>query len=698
MKGINSIGIYIKMKEKRLLIAESDRKRSRALAQSTGLSPLLCAVLDARGIRTAKDASAYLDTSVDRLLDPGTLRDLPEAVSILRDAIAKGERIAVYGDYDVDGVTATVVLTDALRSLGADCLYYIPDRLTEGYGLHIPAVDQLREKGVRLLVTVDTGTTAVEEVAHIHASGMRVIITDHHECPETLPDADAVVNPKNPACTYAFRDLAGVGVAFKLVCALLGDVHKALDRYAELVCLGTVADVMPLREENRVIVNYGLRRIPTTRNAGLAALCREAGLNTGKPISASSLSFALAPRINAAGRFGLAGRAAELFLTQDETCAREIAAELTALNRRRQGSENQMLGEAIDELNAACDPVRDRAFVLWHKDWHHGILGIVASRLTDRYARPVILLSVDGDTAKGSGRSIRGFNLYDALAALPTRPKQFGGHELAAGLTIDTASLDDFRRDFRDYAGSRLTEEDCVPCLDVDCEIEPDELTLDAVQGLSLLEPTGMGNPEPVFFLRQLVIRSISPIGNNRHTRMKLERAGCTLSCVYFGKNPAELGLGEGDSVDIAANAQINDFRGRNVQLVLREARLSAVERLRDADSRALYSRFHAGDPLTADECRQLCPNRPELVAIWRYLASQSGGQPLTVDPVWLYRELRRVSRYPLSLGKLLLSLDVFSELGLLTVEPDGDRLRIALIPGAPKADLNNSAILASLR
>ena len=683
------------MKEKRLLIAGSDPVQARELAQVTGLSPLLCAVLCARGIRTPAEAMEFLDTSAERLLDPMTLDGVPEAVEIIRDALKKGERIAVYGDYDVDGVTATCVLTDTLRSLGADCTYYIPDRLTEGYGLHTPSIDALAARGVRLLITVDTGITAVEEVAHIREAGMRVIITDHHECPEVLPQADAVINPKNPACGYGFRDLAGVGVTFKLVCALLGDVHAALERYAELVCLGTVADVMPLRSENRVIVNYGLRHIPTTRNAGLSALCREAGLNLTKPVSAASLSFALAPRINAAGRFGVADRAAELFLTRDESRAAEIAAELTELNRRRQSSENQMLSEAVAELKATCDPEADRAFVLWHKEWHHGILGIVASRLTDRYARPVILLSVDGDTAKGSGRSIRGFNLYDALTELPTRPRQYGGHELAAGLTIDTALLEDFRRDLRAYAAERLTEADCVPCLDVDCEVEPEALTLDAVQGLSALEPTGMGNPEPVFVLRQLVVRAISPIGNNRHTRLRLERAGCTLSCVYFGRTPEDLGLGEGDSVDVAANVQVNDFRGRNVQLVLRDIRLSEREKERDAASLALRRRFLAGEALDDAQKRELSPVRPELVTVWRALALRS---PFDLDPTVFYREIRRSSRYPLTLGRFRIMLDVFRELGLLTVREEGEKLHVELVPDAPKANLNDSAILAALR
>ncbi len=686
------------IKEKRLLIAGCDPERAEGLARETGLSRLLCMVLTARGIRTAQEAAAFLDTSVERLLPPESLSGIPEAVAVIRGAVAAHERIAVYGDYDVDGITATCVLTDALRRMGADCIYYIPDRLTEGYGLHPESVDRLCDAGVRLVVTVDTGITAADEVRRLHERGVRVVVTDHHECPEVLPEAEAVVDPKNPACGYGFRELAGVGVAFKLVCALLGDAHEALDRYSELVALGTVADVMPLRSENRVIVNYGLRRFPTTKNVGLAALCREAGLSQDKPVSASSLSFSLAPRINAAGRFSTAGRAAELFLTQDPARAEAIASELSELNRARQGSENQMLQEALQVLSESCDPERDRAFVLWHNAWHHGVLGIVASRLTDRYARPVILLSVDGETAKGSGRSIRAFNLYDALSALPTRPMQFGGHALAAGMTIESDKLEDFRRDFRDYASEHLTEEDCVPCLDADCEIDPDVLTLTAVQSLCALEPMGMGNPEPIFVLRHLNIRSISPIGNNRHTRLRLERSGCSLGCVLFGKNPTELGLGEGDCVDVAAAAQVNDFRGRNVQLVLRDIRLSEQERMRDRDSRALYERFRAGDKLTREECLSLCPGRTELVALWQAVGAPAPEGAAPFSPESLYRALRRSSHAPVTLGMLLVGLDVFSELGLLTCKTVPEGIIASPVPGAPKANLNDSRILAALR
>ncbi|NMA08918.1 MAG: single-stranded-DNA-specific exonuclease RecJ [Clostridiales bacterium] len=683
------------MTEKRWLISQADLPLARELSQKTGLSLLLCTVLSARGVKSPAEVCALLDTSVDTLIDPFALSGIREAVDTIRDAIAHRQRIAVYGDYDVDGVTATCLLIDCLRTLGADCLYYIPDRLTEGYGVHPDALCKLRDAGVDLIITVDTGVTAVEEIALAYSLGMRVVITDHHECAGAVPDAEAVVDPKLPGCTYPFRELAGVGVAFKLVCALLGDTHTALERYAELVCLGTVADVMPLRGESRVIVNYGLRKLAYTRSVGLRALLRESGVLSGKrPLSATSLSFALAPRINAAGRFGLASRAVELFLTDDDTLAQTIAAELSEINRQRQGTENDMLREALDVLESACDPVRDRAFVLWHEGWHHGILGIVASRLTDRFSRPVILLSVDGDTAKGSGRSIPGFNLYNALSHIPTR--QFGGHELAAGLTLDTADLERFRDDFCAYAAENLSEEDCVPCIDVDCEITPKLLTLDAVASLSRLEPTGMGNPEPVFCLRDLRISQLAAIGNNRHTRLFLEGDGCRLPCVYFGRNPDELGLLDGDMVDVVCGAQVNDFRGRAVQLILKDIRRTEVERKQDNETRGLYERFRSGDTLTESERRKLRPEREELVSVWQYVAVRAKTKALTEDAAKLYREVRAAYQTPTTLGRLYIALDVFAELGLLRQERHGGR--VTLEPQREvKADLAESQILAQL-
>lgn len=681
---------------KRITLHPCDKQEAERLAAAAQIPLLLAMVLVSRGV---SDVASFLDASPALLGDPFRMLGMKKAAEIIRDAIEKHERIAVYGDYDVDGVTATCVLLSALKGLGADCVYYIPDRLTEGYGLHRGAVERLvNEMGAKLIVTVDTGITATEEVAFCREMGIRIVVTDHHECPDELPAADAVVDPRNPAETYPFCELAGVGVAFKLVQALVGDADAVLEQYAELVSLGTVADVMPLRSENRAIVNCGLKKFGMTSNVGLAALMKEAGIPGNKPVTAATLSFALAPRINAAGRFGMAGRAAELFLTNDPDEAAKIAQELTMYNMQRQTQENEMLGEAMQELEASCDPENDRIFILWHELWHHGILGIVASRLTDRFSRPVILLSVDGEVAKGSGRSIKGFNLYDALAAVPTRPLQFGGHELAAGLTLDSTALEQFREDLRTYASEHLKLEDCVPTLEAECEVEPALLTLEAAESLTLLEPTGMGNPEPLFYMQGLSIREIAAIGNGKHTRMRLERDGVSLKCVYFGKSPEELGLGEGDVIEVCANVQVNDFRGRSVQLVLREARLSATERERDVQSRRVFERFMSGAQLNIQEKAHLRLTRPELIAVWRCLtggADEKG--TLIVQTAGFYREIHRKTNTVMSAGKLLTALCVFDELGLARMGYTQDQIIVQIVPNAPKADLNTSRFLAAL-
>jgi len=687
------------MNLKRLNLRPCNRYEAEDLAKAARIPLLLAMTLLSRGVSTPREVADYLNTGSELLLDPFMMRNMAKAVAIIHDAIYKGEKIAVYGDYDVDGVTATCVMVDTLKKLGASCAYYIPFRLSEGYGLHQEALRRLiDDEGASLIITVDTGITAVREVAYCKSRGVRVVVTDHHECPDILPKADAVIDPKSPVETYPFSQFAGVGVAFKLAQALLGDSQAVLERYAELVSLGTVADVMPLRDENRAIVNRGLQKLSESTNVGLRALCEETGLLGNRAVTASSLSFILAPRINAAGRFDAADRAARLFLTDDPKEAAEIAHELTAFNAKRQVSENVMLQEAEQVIRETCDVENDRVFILWHADWHHGILGIVASRLTERYARPVILLSVDGEVSKGSGRSIRGFNLYDALAALPTRPVQFGGHELAAGLTIETKNLEAFREDFRAYTREHLNPEDCVPTLDVDCEIEPEMLTLDAVASLSLLEPTGMGNPEPMFYMNDLVIREIAAIGNGKHTRMKAERHGVTLNCVYFGKSPTELRLGEGDVMEVAANAQINDFRGKSVQLILREARLAPHERERDRISRGVYEKFSSGDTIGIRERVSLCPSRQEMVAIWKCLAADADEEGyIELESAWFHREIRRRMRTPLTEGKLLTALDVFAELRLLRIEHDGEKVMVQLISGAPKANLNASLILQEL-
>ncbi len=508
------------MKLKRWVVAAPDEARVRALSSGGGYAPLTAAVLTARGLDTPQAASAYLADDPAGLHDPFALADMDKAVAVIRRAMQKGDPIVVYGDYDVDGVTATCILVDYLRSRGAQCTYYIPNRLSEGYGLSPAAMEQLYQQGARLLVTVDSGITANEEIAAARALGMQVVITDHHECHETLPDADAVVDYKRPDCSYPFESLAGVGVAFKLICALEGASLPMLEKYADLIALGTVADVMPIVGENRIMVSAGLRKMAETSNLGLEMLLREAGMKNRR-LTSSTISFVLAPRINAAGRMGRAELAAELFLTKDPVRAQKLAAALCEQNKLRQNEENQILTQALARLRTEYNPLEDKIIVLAGKGWHHGVVGIVCSRLCDRYGCPVVLIALDEDgTGKGSGRSVAGFNLFDALTSCSDLLQRYGGHELAAGLTVSADQIEELRTRLRAYAESHVTMADLMPQLPIDCQVEPDWITLENIRALSVLEPYGMKNPEPVFCMRNMTVEDITPISSDRHVRL----------------------------------------------------------------------------------------------------------------------------------------------------------------------------------
>jgi len=387
----------------------------------------------------------------------------------------------------------------------------------------------------------------------------------------------------------------------------------------------------------------------------------------------------------------------ELFLTQDPDEALSIVRQLAEKNKERQGTESNIMKEALTQFETDCDPGSDRAIVLWNKGWHHGIIGIVASKLVDRFSRPVILLSVDETGAKGSGRSIRGFNLFEALQNLPVQPRQFGGHELAAGLTVEVDDLERFRDAMRSYAAAHLREEDCVPCVEVDCEIEPSLLTLNAVESLHMLEPCGMGNRSPLFVLRDMVLSGVASIGNDRHTRLTAEGRGCTLGGVFFGQNAAAMGLDAGDGVDIVFSAEVNSFRGKQVQMIVRDIRLSEREKALDRVSRTLYDRFCAGERLDEAEKQELLPQRTQLVAIWRYFVGHCRDGVLCASPETLYRRIRHEAGCGLNLGRLLTALSVFEELGLIESEKTADGLRLNVHVGAPKVDLAASSVLRRL-
>ena len=655
-----------------------------------GFSPLTAAVLCSRGCSTPREAADLL--SVDGPLPPPeAMTDLPAAAQRVRQALENGERVAVFGDYDVDGITSTCLLTQFLREQGGDCLFYIPGRMEEGYGLNIPAIDALHQQGVTLLITVDCGITAHREAAYCRELGLDLIITDHHECKDALPDAVAVVDPHRCDEHYPHCDLAGVGVAFKLAAAIAGNQEAVLDRYADLVCLGTVADVMPLTGENRVFVSRGLQQLHTRPRLGLAALMDQCSC-AGSPPTASTIGYTLAPRINAAGRLGQVELAVELFLTDDPQRAQYLARELCELNRQRQAVESEIYEQAVTMLRGRPQPA---AIVLADERWHQGVVGIVASRLAEEYRCPTFLICLDGEHGKASSRSYGGFNLFAALEALGDHLESYGGHELAAGFTIRRDAIDNFRQAMEQRAAAFRDSADYRCALEIDCMVEPSLLTLQTVTALDQLEPCGAGCPKPVLAMGGLIVDQCSEVGGGRHLRLRLRKGTICLSAIYFSATQARCGIHVGNVVEVAFTPQINEYRGvRSVQLNVVDIRPMTAD-TQQSYEQALYERCLAGF-VSPPEADWFLPQRPDFVALWRYLSAQTGE---ICDECGALREkLSRYAGVPASMIRMKICLDVFAEQGLIALEHRAQRLSITLTAQGRKVDLEESRILRRLK
>ena len=646
-----------------------------------GYAPLPAMVLASRGMTDPRKACAYLDCNAE-LYDPFLMTDMDLAAGRVGLAIDRGEKIAVFGDYDVDGITATCMLTDFLRRQGANCISYIPSRLEEGYGLNPIAIEQLSAEGVRLIVSVDCGITAIAEAELCREMGIDLVITDHHECKDRLPAAVAVVDPHRPDCGYPHRNLSGVGVAFKLACALCGDQEQVLRDYADMVCLGTVADVMLLQGENRVFVDRGLKSLRNTKRPGIAALMHESGC-ASDAVSASTIGYNLAPRINAAGRMGQIELALNLFLTQDEEEAADLARKLCDLNRQRQAVESQIYAQAVSMLPDGQPP---EAIVLADDTWHQGVVGIVASRMAEEYCCPAFLICLDGEHGKASSRSFGGFNLFTSLTALSPLLESYGGHELAAGFTIARHNIPRFREDICSIAAEYYLDSGPRTVLDVDCIISPELMTVRSIEALNILEPCGNGCPKPVFAMERLTVERITMVGGGRHMRLRLRSGHHTLGAIYFSATPETASIEQGDLVDVAFNAQINDFRGeRTVQMNVLDIRPSCCAE--SSPEMLDYHRIRSG--LTPAAAEKLLPDRVTLGDVWRYLAA--AGPSIRENPVCLCRKIVRRSGRPLSVGKLLTCLDIFADVGLLKTHRLHKYIRIDLAPTRGKADLNQS-------
>ena len=668
-------------------VNEPDPSAVNTLVRS-GYAPLAAMVLAARGICSNAQAHKYLDCDTP-LLDPFLMTDMDKAAGRVGLAMARGEKIAVFGDYDVDGITSTCLLTDFLRRHGANVVSYIPGRLEEGYGLNPIAIAQLSQEGVQLIITVDCGITAVAEAELCRELGIDLVITDHHECKDALPYAAAVVDPHRPDGGYPHKNLSGVGVAFKLASALCGDQEEVLRDYADMVCLGTVADVMPLQGENRVFVARGLQSLARTTRPGIAALMAESGCDA-KNVSASSIGFMLAPRINAAGRMGKIELAVELFLTDDPGRAAEVAKQLCDLNRQRQSVESEIYDQAVAMLPAGQPP---EAIVLADETWHQGVVGIVASRIAEEYACPAFLICLDGEHGKASSRSHGGFNLFASLTALSSLLESYGGHELAAGFTINRANIPEFRRQICQLAAGFYSDDTPRTSLEIDCAIPAELLTISNIESLSVLEPCGNCCPKPVLMMKNLTIERITMVGGGRHMRLRLRSGRCGLNAIYFSANPAAVSIQTGDVVDIAFTPQVNEFRGeRSVQMNVQDIRPSCTAEC--SPETAAYHALAKGC-LTREIAEILLPERSTLAMVWRYLAAASA--EVEESPICLCRKIVRWTGKPLSLGQMMTCLDIFRDVGLLEAQRVHKNLRIRLTPGNTKADLTTSQTMQRL-
>lgn len=664
--------------------------KARELTEG-GLSPLVALIMASRGCTSVGEARELLRDDIGLLHDPMLMRDMDRAVERISLAIERREHIAVFGDYDVDGLTSTAIVADFLRGRGLTCDVKIPERLTEGYGLSDESVTEFAENGVSLIITVDCGITAAAQVALGRSLGVDFVITDHHKCSDELPDAYAVVDPLRPDCEYPFKGLAGVGVAFKLVCALEGAdrLGEVMEKYVELVALGTIADIMPVTGENRAMIRHGIR---IYRNGGgrmgILSLMNQIGV---KPLRASDvdISFSIIPKLNAAGRMGRVEDAFELLMADSPVRASELAATLCSLNTQRRAIEDRIFAEALSRLpDVVTSPI-----VLADENWHHGVSGIVASRLMERFGVPVVIICIEDGIGRGSCRSWEGFPIYDALCSMSDRLISFGGHAFAAGVNLYAEEIDGFRDALAEYYAAHTGDVRAARLLPIDAELtDLSILTLRNIEDLYMLAPWGNGSPPPMLCLKDARVDQILSIGGDKHVKMRVSRPDGSVECIFFSKRLAELELREGSLSCLAFEPSINDFHGsRTVQLLLRDAVQSGAD---EHISYYLCSRFLGGEEISPGDRDRLRPSRDDLARLWRVLAARR--PEIRGSRTGVLRQLTEESGMA-EACRTYISLQVFRELRLISLSEHRGMFTIRIPGTTGKVDLGNSVILNRL-
>ena len=712
------------------------------LCQTLGITPVTARLLCNRGYTDSRQAELFLGADENTWHDPYLLRDMEAAVRRTLEAVRAGETIAIYGDYDVDGVTSVTALYLYLTGLGARVINYIPSRIKEGYGMSQAGIDYLAARGVSLIITVDTGITACSEVAYAAARGMETVVTDHHECHGDIPVCAAVVNPHRPDCTYPFCDLAGVGVVFKLICACeaarvglgTGEALQQMGRrFMDLVAIGTIADVMPLRDENRFIVARGLAALNETDRPGLCALLDAvsgsgntrpvSGTASGRPrrkVNTGLVSFGIAPRINAAGRMDHAMKAVDLLLAPTAGEAERMARELCEINTRRQAEENRIAEEAYQRIDAqlrvqaAQTPEGEQA-VAWNRQvlvleddgWMQGIVGIVASRITEKYGLPSILISFDGasrsltgdnDVGKGSGRSVKGLNLVEALAYCEDTLVRFGGHELAAGLTIRRGDIPAFRQKINAYAAAHLTDDMTAVRYEAECLVTMADLTMAQAAELERLEPYGVANQTPLFVMEDVTLQRIIPLSGGRHTKLTLYKDGQMVQAVWFGMTPYHLPAVVNDRVDVLFNLNINEYQGvRTLQLILQDMRVSETQcRMRRMEQERL-AQVCAGASFRPEE--QLLPDREDIARVYTSLRNRARRGEHACTEQQLTEDVNRCAGATVGYVKLRLILRILEEMQVLHISESGEGIFAFDLPeDPPRTSVDASPLLRRLR
>ncbi len=670
---------------KRWTVPSVDENKAKKIKSSTDLSALLSYVMAARGYESTDSLVGFFNG--EELSDPFRMKDMDKAVDAINEAVDSGELICIYGDYDCDGVTATAILYGYLSGMGANVMPYIPER-EDGYGINTAAIDQLASEGVKLIVTVDNGITAIEEAKYIAEKGIRLVITDHHQPLNELPEALAIVDPHRPNDFSPFKPLCGAGVALKLCIALDGSPDLAMEMYSDLCAIGTIADIVPLVGENRTIVKQGIRQLANTENLGLSTLLDDSGVDLER-ITATSLAFSVCPRINAAGRFSSPTVALDALILEDES-AEVLAHKLTALNDARKQCEAEIFAEVLASIDSDPTLLDDRVLIVTGKNWHHGVIGIVAGKLLERFDRPTVVLSVDDrGIARGSARSMPGFNIFKCFDYAKEVMVKYGGHECAGGLTLAEEDIDRFKELCAEYA---LAHNQIMPHLTIAADklLKGADITVANVSDLRRLEPCGAENPEPIFDLSGAVITAVIPLKGGDHTKLELLYDGVKLRALMFGTKTAELPYKQGEAIDIMATLSVNDYKGtRSVSLRIIESRLHGLKQDRFFAAKDAYHAFKRGDEQSCEVLAKGNPTRQELVAVYKYLMALN--RPVTEQNLY-----ERVVSEHMNAFKLSVIIDAFCETGLAENIPSEGVIK--LIAPKERVDIEASETLKNLR